>query len=173
MPTPINNLSRQAAPLWGPPTSRGKDPNTPSPSRYVQKGSLRVPARSHLTPRLPVLFSTVARSDARVRTHATSHRSPEVQALVATSLTQRRSWLLRGVQRVSYQVRSRMGLVKVLHGVSASIRTGSLCAVLGPSGAGKSSLFDVLLGEAEMSTVRHITVAIPFATTSRVHPVTL
>jgi ABC-type Mn2+/Zn2+ transport system ATPase subunit len=47
-----------------------------------------------------------------------------------------------------------MGLVKVLHGVSASIPPGSLCAVLGPSGAGKSSLFDVLLGEAEMKTVR-------------------
>jgi ABC-type multidrug transport system ATPase subunit len=41
----------------------------------------------------------------------------------------------------------------VLHGVSACVPVRSLSAVLGPSGAGKSSLFDVLLGEAEMEYV--------------------
>jgi hypothetical protein len=51
------------------------------------------------------------------------------------------------------QVSTSTGPVQVLHGVSACVPVRSLSAVLGPSGAGKSSLFDVLLGEAEMEYV--------------------
>lgn len=57
------------------------------------------------------------------------------------------------IQRLTYQVATSSGPVQVLHGVSACVPVRSLSAVLGPSGAGKSSLFDVLLGEAEMEYV--------------------
>lgn len=56
-------------------------------------------------------------------------------------------------QNLTFRAFGQAGVIQVLHGVSACIPVRTLCGVLGPSGAGKSSMFDTLLGVADMSCV--------------------